>query len=424
VVPVLVAALLVSASSLDAVYTADGSRLAGTVQEESASGITIQLPDGSVRRIDRSQVVRIEFADGTVSTPRAAPPPPPPRAPAAPGLDTVYLRGGGRARGTVMDESATTGVKLRLLDGANRFYRPEEIARIEYADGSVSIPGAHRGAEPVPVRAKVGEGPLDTAYFVGGGRVRGTVIEENPKAGVRVRLIDGTIHTYAYDELQRIEYADGSVSDRSPPAPAAAPDAAAPEQRPQAFPVYLTLGVGVTFLGGDASRNVRMSEVIDTTQGHLSTELGFRLTPAFALGAYADIGGGEAASSIREQCKLEGNDCVGTTGRAGFLVRYAWAPLSRRTPWLSLGTGWERVEVSREHHPANAPRELVAYTGREYLRVGAGIDFRTSRVLGFGLYGSVAFGEYSRREDPVTTVSVDRATHTTGQLGIRLVLFP
>ena len=70
--------------------------------------------------------------------------------------------------------------------------------------------------------------------------------------------------------------------------------------------------------------------------------------------------------------------------------------------------------------------DLVAYSGWEYLRVAAGLDFRLSRVIGFGLYGSVALGEYSRYddEDPSTTDSVESSAHTTSQVGLRMILFP
>jgi hypothetical protein len=449
--PVLVAALLVAASPVDTVFTVDGGRITGTVLEESAtSGVTIQTPDGTVRRIDRSQVARIEFADGTVSNvrpPLAAAPPAAPAAPAArpPApdgpVDTVYFPGGGRVRGLVMEENATSGVKSRRLDGSMQTYPVEEIARIEYADGTVSTPRPAPAPppQPAPARAKAADG-IDTVYFLGGGRVRGTVIEENPKTGVRVRLLDGTVQTYSRDELVRIEYADGSVSRRvtpapaSVPAPAPAPAAAPPppekdkKEKPQPFPLYLSLGVGATFLGGDAESGVPMSEVLVSQQAHVSSELGLRLSPGFALGVYGDVGGGDPASSIREQCRLQGVDCVGTTGHFGLLARHTWDPLSTRPKWLSLGTGWEFGGVTVDHRDGGSSSELFSYTGREYVRLGAGIDFRSSAVIGLGLYGSVSVGEYDQFDDhgttPTTTVSLDRATHTTAQVGLRLTLFP
>jgi hypothetical protein len=437
-IAVLVAALLAAAAQVDTVYTLDGGRIAGTVLEESStSGVTIQTGDGSIRRIEPSQVVRIEFADGTVSTPRPPPPPPPaaaaPRSPAAEGsVDTVHFLAGGRVRGTVMEENATTGVKIRRLDGSIHPYSAADVARIEYADGTVSTLAPARTPAPAP-GAKSGEGAVDNVYFLAGGRVRGTVIEESPKTGVKVRLLDGSIQTYSRDDLVRIEYSDGSISRRTTPvapvAPPVAPQpAAAPpphgEGKPHPFPLFLSLGVGGTFLGGEAADGTAMSSFLETEQVHVSSELGLRLSPGFALGVYGDVGTGDAAPAIREQCQVQGIDCVGATGRWGVLARHTWAPLSRRPFWLSVGTGWEFGGVTVAHRGGDGDSDLFRYTGREYLRLGAGVDFRSNQVIALGLYGSFAVGEYDEYEDPVATVSVTPGTHTTAQVGIRLTLFP
>lgn len=84
---ILAAVVLAAAPQNDTVYTADGGRIVGTVVEEGPQGVTVQLPDGTTRRLSRSQVARIEYSDGSVSTPsRPAPPRQPPsyRAPPAP----------------------------------------------------------------------------------------------------------------------------------------------------------------------------------------------------------------------------------------------------------------------------------------------------------------------------------------------------
>ena len=82
---ILAAVLLAASPPVDTVYTTDGGRLVGTVIEETAQGIAIQLPDGTTRRLDRAQVARVEYADGSVSTPnRPAPPPPQQAAPQPP----------------------------------------------------------------------------------------------------------------------------------------------------------------------------------------------------------------------------------------------------------------------------------------------------------------------------------------------------
>ena len=89
---ILAAVMLAAAPQNDTVYTANGGRLVGTVVEESPQAVTIQLPDGTTRRLARSEVTRIEYSDGSVSTPSRPPPPaqppayrtPPPSYPAQP----------------------------------------------------------------------------------------------------------------------------------------------------------------------------------------------------------------------------------------------------------------------------------------------------------------------------------------------------
>jgi hypothetical protein len=84
---ILAAVMLAATPQADTVYTADGGRIVGTVVEESPQGVTVQMPDGTTRRLSRNQVARIEYSDGSVSTPsRPAPPAQPPqyRAPPAP----------------------------------------------------------------------------------------------------------------------------------------------------------------------------------------------------------------------------------------------------------------------------------------------------------------------------------------------------
>lgn len=85
---ILAAVMLAAAPQYDTVFTSEGGRLIGTVVEEGPQGVTVQLLDGTTRHFDRRQVNRIEYKDGSVSTPNRAPPPPayqpPPPAPAPP----------------------------------------------------------------------------------------------------------------------------------------------------------------------------------------------------------------------------------------------------------------------------------------------------------------------------------------------------
>lgn len=384
---VLLAALLTAPGSPDTVVTTDGARLQGMVVEESASGVSIQMGDGTLRRFERGQVARIEFADGSVSTwpapVQAAAPPPPAPAP-----------------------------------------RPA----------------------PAPEAPPSLAGPIDTVFFLGGGRVRGTVLEESPAAGLTIRLLDGNVRRYARSEIVRVEYADGSVSRRrqAPPpasAPTGPPPAYAPPSRPlpaqppvyqprtsspPLVPVYGAIGIGGTFFGGESFDGVEMDDEFKP-QAHLSLEGGIRLSPALALGVYMDLGAGDVSREVRDAfCDGTGLECTGTTGRFGFLLRHTWNHSQPTSQWLSLGTGWEFGSVTTDD---TFDADLYTYTGREYLRLGGGIDFRSNAVLGVGFYGSVSWGEYDDvdynldRVVPPTTRLGD-ALHSTVQVGLRLTLFP
>jgi hypothetical protein len=74
---ILAAALLAASPAHDTVFTSDGGRVLGRVVEEGPQGVAVQLPDGTFRRLARREVVRIEYADGTVSKPAEPAPSPP-----------------------------------------------------------------------------------------------------------------------------------------------------------------------------------------------------------------------------------------------------------------------------------------------------------------------------------------------------------
>jgi hypothetical protein len=308
-------------------------------------------------------------------------------------------------------------------------------------------------AEPAPDAGRAAA-PVDTLYFVGGGRVRGTVLEETPRHDVTIRLLDGTVRRYTREELARVEYADGTVSRRRaappapepppyapeppraapyppyppyPPPPRPVPYAPAPEpeyarrENPPFVPFWASVGLGATFFGGDAERAFSMADTLEP-QVHLAADGGFRLTPAIGLGVYMDVGAGDPARAVRDECAAQGLDCTGVAGRFGFQLRHTWDPATAAAKWLSIGTGWEFASVTT--NAAGHP-DLFQYTGREYARLAGGIDFRSNAVVGVGLYGSVAWGEYRRLEDSTgTRTSLDGALHTTFQAGVRLTLFP
>jgi hypothetical protein len=292
----------------------------------------------------------------------------------------------------------------------------------------------------------------DTVFTADGGRLVGTVVEEGPQ-GVTVRLVDGTTRRFARAEVVRIEYADGSVSTPSrpaPPPPAYAPPPAVPPPYPPpptyrppppgyppapayagprgmqpASPFYGAIGIGGAFLSGDVAEGIAADEVYDPQLG-IWLEGGLRLTPNLGLGLYLDLGVGEPASEVRAACDALANGCTATTGRFGLLLRHTFDPAAHSTPWIAVGTGWEFGDVSLDSSDyGGSGQELFSYTGWEALRLMAGVDLRSSPAFGFGLYGGVSFGLYSRYEDAYGEVALSgQPVHTTVEAGIRFILFP
>src|SRR5512141_3099760 len=70
---IVLAALLTFAPQGGTVYTTDGGRVRGTVLDAGAAGLSVQLVDGSTRKLEPAQVARVDFVDGTSWKPTAAP---------------------------------------------------------------------------------------------------------------------------------------------------------------------------------------------------------------------------------------------------------------------------------------------------------------------------------------------------------------
>ncbi len=323
-IAILAAVMLAAAPQQDTVFTADGGRMVGTVVEEGPQGVTLQLPDGTTRRFAPRQVVRIEYADGSVSTPSRNAPPPAAQRPPPPSSPPSY-------------------------------YPPPAYPPPGYA--------------PPPTYA-----PPPPTY--------------------------------------------------RPPSPGPPSYAGPPRGMPPAMPFYGVFGLGGSFMSGMVERGFSARDTFDP-QLDLWLEGGMRLVPQLGLGLYLDIGVGEPASMVRNN-ECAGISCSATTGRFGVLLRHTFNPYAYTTPWLGIGTAYEWGSVNTDNTGLNGgSSQVFSYSGWEVLRLMAGWDVRSNPVFGFGFYGGVAFGTYSRFEDATGTTHLsDQKFHTTVQGGLRFTLFP
>jgi hypothetical protein len=262
------------------------------------------------------------------------------------------------------------------------------------------------------------------------------VVEDDPAAGVNLQLPDGSFRRFARAEVLRVEYAGEQAA---PPPPAAAPPP--PMAYPTAPPQYqappardpmepagltLALGLGGTWSSGD------VSEVYGSTSDwwggmiDVLLEGGVRLNPATTLLLQVDLGGGDAAGAFKDACQARGMDCSASTFRIGVGARYAFSPIAKQTPWVSAGIGREGTGVNIK---GSAGTEHVAFGGWEWLRLGAGYDFRFSRSFGIGPYVGLSLGTYTgvAADGPAYLLPSDlggHRTHTWFTVGVKAILFP
>jgi hypothetical protein len=195
------------------------------------------------------------------------------------------------------------------------------------------------------------------------------------------------------------------------------------------MPASLTLAIG----GSGAATSGSVSQGYGSTSdfwsgfGQLDLEAGVRVTPATTVLLQVDLGGGDASGSFKRKCEARGLECTAVTFRMGVAGRYAFMPAGRHTPWVSLGIGREGTGVGVKGVYGN---ETIAFGGWEWLKLGAGWDFRFSRSFGLGAFVGYSFASYnsvSASGDYPYFIAGDLGgsrVHNWFQVGLRAILFP
>jgi hypothetical protein len=186
----VLAALLGALPQNGTVFTADGGRLRGNVLEAGPGGVSIQMADGSTRKIDAASVKKIDYADGTSWTPAPA------AAPAA-----AAAGGAAGAAATAAEPAAGAPAAAAAAAGG---------ATVAAAAAPAAAGAAPAGGKaPAPMAIPVDK--LDTVFLAGGGMVRGLVVEASPQEGLVMRLVDGSERRYPAAQVARIEFSNGRV---------------------------------------------------------------------------------------------------------------------------------------------------------------------------------------------------------------------
>jgi hypothetical protein len=236
----------------------------------------------------------------------------------------------------------------------------------------------------------------------------------------------------------------------APPTPGLAAPAGAPPSAPRRAPFppahsfHAAVGLGRASAGGSAESGVPMSDLTHD-QVELQLEVGFRFAQRFYLDLYVEAGGGDPGGAAAAACA---SDCAVARVAAGIETKLAFAPRRRVNPWIGIGVGveslavsgnprtlptaavrtadWHTHDWSRDHSSSAGSNTLVGYTGLEFPRLSAGVDWRLNRIIGVGAFANLSFTRYDTITGSLVTSSdsVSAGTHTWFTLGVRAILFP
>jgi hypothetical protein len=200
------------------------------------------------------------------------------------------------------------------------------------------------------------------------------------------------------------------------------------------IPFQAAVRTGVSLPGGNleggANGSHPMSDYFDF-QVPVVIEAGFKIHPMILLGAYGAFALG-AVSQHARNLYCDNRSCTATSFRVGAQIQAQFRPGERLNPWASYGLGFESNTASASDGPNNSGGS-VTYSGFEFARLAAGLDFRVSHLFGVGPFVEVAFGSYGHvhstgglfSSSVATDAGItDTALHDWVTFGIRGVLFP
>jgi hypothetical protein len=164
------------------------------------------------------------------------------------------------------------------------------------------------------------------------------------------------------------------------------------------FSTGLRLGVGLPLgkAGEDPFGAERDLNDLTPWRAPVWVDLGYALSGAATVGAYAQVGVGGAGDSCV-------GDCDWSDIRVGAEAEWRFLPGAPVDPWLGVGLGWEWLSF-RQLVSVEVPDDMgnmVTATGRVAERFGGpelmlhgGIDFQVEDALRIGPYASATVSQY------------------------------
>ena len=134
-------------------------------------------------------------------------------------------------------------------------------------------------------------------------------------------------------------------------------------------------------------------QVSDSVAGEIPIgfELGIRIIPMLALGAYVDFAPGVLSSNVRDDCDALDHDCAAFGFHMGLMAHLHFLPHGAIDPWVGVGVGGEGLALGE----GNGTTEIIVAFGGVEFPLRAGVDFKLSERVALGPYIGYTFGTFS-----------------------------
>ena len=152
------------------------------------------------------------------------------------------------------------------------------------------------------------------------------------------------------------------------------------------FALGLRAGFGLPLGKATGEADANLSDVVSGIIP-LQIDAGYFLTSHLYLGGSFQY----APGLLAEDCD-EGASCSINVMRFGVNLAYHTAPFAKVDPWVGLGIGYERFNVSESFGDFKLN---ATFSGFEFAALQGGVDFKLSKNFAVGPFATFTVGQYS-----------------------------
>lgn len=178
--------------------------------------------------------------------------------------------------------------------------------------------------------------------------------------------------------------------------------------------VFVGLRAAYALPWGDAMTTWKMK---DTAKSEIPVQLdlGLKLGPALAVGAYAAYGVVQPSSSWKSNCDATGSKCSAADVRLGVQVNLHAVNSETTEFWGGIAAGYEELRVKNTLGMVPPEATFKGYDAT----IQGGIDFLTSPTFRIGPFASATAGQFTRLKGTTEFDITGKELHGWLQLGLR-----